>query len=415
MRKPFGLITTAVLTTLAAAPQPGVAANAAFQTFFFNVCPGSSGQLATRCGQTPAGTGNISGDSESSLNPSQSLSQNLPPLGLAQVRSAESRDRGERSRDEDEAAKASSAAVDIGPFAMLFNARGAWFERDRDPLTDQERGIDGETYGFEIGFDRRMSARVFLGAILAAERTEYDYAAELAGVNFTPQATAGDTETDAYSLTGYLTFNATERAFLEFSLGYVQQDHTFRRNSVFQESTRTVAQTNVNVEGDTDGTVLWASLNAGYDWNSGASTFGPYLGVTYGRSELDAFVERDLTNSGLNMAFDARTKTSTQGHVGLRFDRAISTGSGVFVPQLRVEYLHEFEDAAPWSRASYALDTAGTQYYFTGDVPDADVVNAGVGATLILPGGWIWFLNYDYLTGGDVDRQRATLGLRAEF
>lgn len=415
MRKPIGLITTAVLTTLAAAPQPTPAANAAFQTFFFNVCPGSSGQLATRCGQTPGGLGNVSGDSESSLNPSQSLSQNLPPLGLAQVRSAEARDRGERSRDEDEAAKAASAAIDIGPFAMLFNARGAWFERDRDPLTDQERGIDGDTYGFEVGFDKRVSTRTFLGAILAAERTEYEYDPELAGVNFTPQATAGDTGTDAYSVTGYLTFNASERAFIELSAGYVQQDHTFRRNSVFQESTRTVAQTNVNTEGETDGSVLWASFNAGYDWNSGASTFGPYLGVTYGRSQIDAYVENDLTSSGLAMAFDEREKTSTQGHVGLRFDHAISTGSGVFVPQLRVEYLHEFEDDAPWSRASYALDTAGTQFYFTGDVPESDAFNAGVGATFILPGGWIWFLNYDYLTNDDIDRQRATLGLRAEF
>lgn len=415
MRKPIGLIATAVLTTLAAAPQPTIAANAAFQAFFFNVCPGSSGQLATRCGQTPGGLGNVSGDSESSLNPSQSLSQNLPPLGLAQVRSAEARDRGERSRDEEEATQAASAAIDIGPFAMLFNARGAWFERDRDPLTDQERGIDGDTYGFEIGFDKRVSTRAFLGAILAAERTEYEYDPELAGVNFTPQAIAGDTETDAYSITGYLTFNASERAFIELSAGYVQQDHTFRRNSVFQESTRTIAQTNVNTEGETDGTVLWASLNAGFDWNSGASTFGPYAGITYARSEIDAYVENDLTNSGLNMAFDETERTSTQGHAGLRFDHAVSTGAGVFVPQLRVEYLYEFEDEAPSAVARYALDAAGTEYAFIGDVAETDAFSAGVGATLILPGGWIWFLNYDYLSSDDLDRQRATLGLRAEF
>lgn len=414
MRKPLGLITTAVLTALAAAPRPTSAANAAFQTFFFDVCPGSSGQLAARCGQTPGGLGNVSGDSESSLNPSQNLSQNLAPLGLAQVRSAEARDRGERARDEDEAT-AGAAAIDIGPFAMLFNARASWFERERDPLTEQERGIDGDTYGFEIGFDKRVSERTFLGAILSAEKTEYDFATELAGVNFTPQGTAGDTETDAYALTAYYTFNASERAFLELSAGYVQQDHTFRRNSVFQESTRSIAQTNVNTEGETDGTVLWGSFNVGFDFNSGASTFGPFAGVTWAQSDIDAYVETDLTNSGLNMAFADREKTSTLGHVGLRFDHAFSTGAGVLVPQLRVEYLHEFEDEAPTAIASYALDAAGTEYAFTGDVPEGDVINAGVGATLILPGGWIWFLNYDYLSGGDVDRQRATLGLRAEF
>jgi uncharacterized protein YhjY with autotransporter beta-barrel domain len=415
MRRPFELITIAGAAVLATASGETLAANAAFQTFFFNVCPGSTGQLATRCGETPAGAGNVSGDSESSLNPSQNLSQSLAPLGLAYVRGAEARDRGERARDEGEATTVAGASIDIGPFAVLVNAHGTWFERERDPDSDQERGIDGDTRGVELGFDRRVSDSVSLGVLLAAERTEYDFDAERPGVNFTPASSAGDAESDEYSVTGYLTLNASARGFIEFSLGYAMQDHTFRRNSVFQETTRTVAQTDVRTEGETDGTVLWGSLNFGYDWNSGASTFGPYVGVTYARSEIDAYTERDLTSSGLNMVFADTERTSTQGHVGMRFDHAFSTGRGVFVPQLRVEYLYEFEDEPPDATASYALDAQGAEFLYAGDEPDSDLVNAGVGATFILPGGWIWFLNYDYLASGDLDRQRATLGLRAEF
>lgn len=44
--------------------------NAPFQAFFFSVCGGASGVLAARCNETPDGLGNLSGDSESSLNPS---------------------------------------------------------------------------------------------------------------------------------------------------------------------------------------------------------------------------------------------------------------------------------------------------------------------------------------------------------
>lgn len=413
MRRAVALNAAFVLAALGAAPQYGLTANAAFQTFFFAVCPASGGQLAARCAQTPGGLGNISGDSESSLNPSQNLTQSLAPLGLAHVRSAEARDRGERSRDETDAPQATR--IDGAEVALLFNARGSWFERDRDPLTDQERGIDGDARGIEIGFDRRVSDRTFLGALLAAGKTEYDYDPEAPGVNFTPAVRAGDAETDEYSLTGYLIFNVSARAFVETSLGYVTQKHTLRRNSVFQETTRAVPQTNVSTEGETDGTVLWASFNLGYDWVSGASTFGPYGGITYARSEIDAYVERDLTGSGLNMAFGEREDTSTQGHIGLRFDRALSTGRGVFVPQLRVEYLHEFEDDVPDAAASFELDAQRTQFLFTGDEPDSGVVNVGIGASLILAGGWIWFLDYDYLASGDLDRQRATLGLRAEF
>ncbi len=415
MRPRRQLIATAVVTALAGVPQAGLAANAEFQTFFFGVCTGATGALATRCGQTPGGLGNLSGDSESSLNPSQNLSQTLAPIELAHVSGAEARDRGERARDESEATPVASASIAIGPFAIVANARGTWFERERDLATDQERGLDGDTRALELGIDKRVSDRFFLGALLAAEQTDYEYDPELPGVNFTPAASAGDAETDAWSFTGYLTFNAWERGFLEVSVGYVRQEHTYRRNSVFQESTRAVAQTNVDTEGETDGNVLWASMNLGYDWNSGASTFGPYAGVTYARSKVDAYAETDLSGSGLSMAFGETDRTSAQGHVGLRFDRAISTGRGVFVPQLRVEYLHEFEDEAPEATASFVLDGSATQFAFVGDEPESGVLSTGLGATAILPGGWIWFLNVDYIASGDVERSRATLGLRAEF
>ena len=226
MRRKNPLIATAVAATLAAAAaQPGLAANAAFQAFFFDVCASPSGTLATRCAETPGALGNISGDSESSLNPSHNLSHNLTPLSLAHVSSAEARERGERARDEGEATEVAAAKIDIGPFAIVANARGTWFERERDPSTYLERGIDGETLGVEIGFDKRVGDRTFIGALLAAEQTEFDFDAELPGVNFTPAATAGDAETDAYSLTAYLTVNI-ERGFFEGSIGYVQQDRS---------------------------------------------------------------------------------------------------------------------------------------------------------------------------------------------
>ncbi len=36
-------------------------ANADFQAFFFQACSTPSGALATRCGETPGGLGNLSG------------------------------------------------------------------------------------------------------------------------------------------------------------------------------------------------------------------------------------------------------------------------------------------------------------------------------------------------------------------
>ena len=55
--------------TLTGIPALSFAQNAEFQNFFFAVCGGATvGALTTRCGETPGGTGNVSGDSEESLN-----------------------------------------------------------------------------------------------------------------------------------------------------------------------------------------------------------------------------------------------------------------------------------------------------------------------------------------------------------
>ena len=80
------------LTAMAATPTAH-AANADLQNFFFDACVNPAGLLATRCAQTPGGLGDLSADSESSLNPSQTLSRNDGSLSAAQQRAQAVRDR----------------------------------------------------------------------------------------------------------------------------------------------------------------------------------------------------------------------------------------------------------------------------------------------------------------------------------
>jgi hypothetical protein len=82
-------------------PHPAHAQNAAFQGFFEDVCAGGgspTGNLSARCGDTPGGGGDLSGDSESSLNPSQIVTSN--ESGLLRARNQELRERLLRRRAE---------------------------------------------------------------------------------------------------------------------------------------------------------------------------------------------------------------------------------------------------------------------------------------------------------------------------
>ncbi len=403
----------AAVFPLLAGPQ-AQAANAGFQSFFFDVCGTATGVLAARCAETPGGLGNLSGDSESSLNPTQSLSHNLSALGAAQTRSKSARERGERLREAGSGAEAPGVRVDAGPFGLLVNVHGTWFEREIDG--DVERSLDGDSAAAEIGLDYRASDRVVLGAILGFERLSYDFDAEAPGVNFSPAPSAGDVDSDNLYLTLFASFAAGRSGFVEISGGFERSDGDYRRNSVFQESTRTRPQTDVRVAGNADGTTMWANLNAGYDFDAGPASFGPYAGITWTKAELDSYTERDLSGSGLAMSFEDTDRRSTLVHAGLRASRAFGTGSGVFIPQLRIEYQRELEDSAPTAVSRYELDPAGTRYALAGATADEDAINAGLSLAAVLPGGWMAFVDWAILLESDtIDRQRATLGLRREF
>lgn len=391
-------------------------ANAEFQAFFFQVCGSPSGALAARCAETPSGLGNLSGDSESSLNPSQNLSHTATSTSLAQARSKEARERSERLREGEALTGEPGVRVAAGPFSLLVNVHATWFERDTTRSTPAARGFDGDSQALEVGLDYRLSDRAVIGALAGFERAEYDFDAENPGVNFVPASAAGSVDSDDTYLTLFGSWGVGVGGFLEGSAGYERHDGTYRRNSVFQESTRALPQVDVRVAGDAVRTVWWAGINGGWDFSRGALSFGPYAGLTSTHSRIDAYTERDPDGSGLNMRFGASELDSLLGHAGIRAGYAISGAAGVFLPQVRIEYQHEFENEVPTVVSRFALDTAATRYVQTGAGQDEDFAVAGLSLAAILPGGWTWFADYSVLLEHDeFDRERATLGVRLEF
>jgi uncharacterized protein YhjY with autotransporter beta-barrel domain len=368
--------------------------------------------LTQRCASTPGGTGNLSGDSESSLNPSQGLSRNQPAVGVALTRSKAARERGERERQAQDVV----ARSDDGRWSLMVHAHGTWTERTASGSSGTERGFDGSSQSLEGGLDYRVSEKLVLGLLLGTEKSDYDFDAEQPGVNFLPAAKAGDSEGDNLYLTAFGSMAIGASGFVEISGGYERSDSQYRRYSVFQESTRTIAQTNVAVEGDADGSVTWFSANGGFDVDRGSWGFGPYLGVSSVRAKLDGYVERDLANSGLNMRFSATKRRSMLAHAGAQVRRTFSGQYGVFVAQLRAELQRDFEDDPELLTAAFALDPRNTTLTLNGQNWDRTGYNLGFSLSATLQNGWMPFLDYAVVLGYDnLDRQRATLGLRYEF
>ncbi len=391
-------------------------ANAGFQAFFVQACGAASGALAARCAETPGGLGDLSGDSESSLNPSQNLSQTATAASLAQARSKEARERGERLREDDVRDPAAGAQLVAGPLSLLVNLHGTWFERNVAPGYEAGRGFEGDSNGIEVGLDYRLSEHAVVGALVGVERAQYDFDGEQPGQNFMPPKHAGSVDSDATFLTLFGSWGIGASGFVEASVGYERHDGTYRRDAVFQESTRTLPQVDARVTGDAIRTVGWISGNAGIDFHRDALSFGPYAGLTATRSEVDAYTERDRSGSGLAMRFGDADRDSLLGHAGLRASYSISGNRGVFVPQARIEYQHEFENGSTSVTSRYVLDTAAAQYVLATSGQDQDFLRAGFSLSAILPRGWTCFADYSVLLEHDeFDNQRATLGVRVEF
>jgi uncharacterized protein YhjY with autotransporter beta-barrel domain len=402
----YGIL--AALASPAIAPS-AYAANPVFQSFFFTVCQSPTGALATRCGETAGGQGNLSGDSESSLNPSQALSNNQSPLSLAHSR-------GEQLQESSASTREEGRSLEPGKFGLLFVGRGVWEDQDRVVDVDAERGYSSDSQAFDFGFESRVSERLAVGLLATYENGSGEFVADRPGVNFAPVGNAGDVGVTSWGLAAYLTAQPGEGGFFDLAAGYVDSQFELERRAVFQEAGRVVPQTNVATTADADGNQLWATANAGFDWSNGAWTWGLYASALWAESTQDPYDERDRSGSGLAMHFDVADRSSLLGTVGARASRAIKTSFGVVVPQLRVDYVREFERDGQDATASFLLDAQRSTFTFVGDEVEESFAVAALGITAILPSGWMPYLNVDAIVGSDeLDRYRVALGIRREL
>jgi len=405
----MGIRSALVSGMLCAAVAPAQAANPAFQTFFFSVCQNPTAALAARCGQTAGGQGNLSGDSESSLTPSQALSNNQSPLSLAHSRAEQVREYSATARED-------ASELEAGKYGLLFVGRGAWDDQERVIDVDAERGFSSDAQAFDFGFESRVSERVAMGLLATYEGSSGEFVPERPGVNFTPVGNAGAVDVRSWGLAAYLSAQLGEGGFFDLAAGYVDSQFDLERRAIFQESGRVVPQTSVATTADADGQQIWATANAGFDWSNGAWTWGLYASALWAKSTQDPYGERDLSGSGLAMHFDVADRETLLGTVGARASRAIKTSFGVVVPQLRVDYVREFELDGQDATASFLLDAQRSTFTFAGDEPDRTYGVAAFGFVVILPSGWIPYLSVDGIAGSDdLDRYRVALGLRREL
>jgi uncharacterized protein YhjY with autotransporter beta-barrel domain len=291
---------------------------------------------------------------------------------------------------------------------LFLNGRVGAGEKDATVLED---GFDFDTAGLTGGIDYRVRDTTVLGFAAGIDRSEADFASD-----------QGTLEVDGYTAAAYLTTYNDGGVYVDVTASFGQNAFALDRHIRYTlpafdgSGPVTVDQT---ASADPDGDQLSASLELGWDLGRGGFTFAPFLRGTYTDLTIDAYEER-MSNptgvgSGLALAVDEQSLTSTVATAGFDLTWTVSMGNGVIVPQLRAEYQQELEDDAEPVTARFVFDPSSTPFLITPDTPDDSFGSVGAGISAVFARGLNLFLFYDTLVGlEDLSSHSLSFGLRLE-
>jgi len=281
------------------------------------------------------------------------------------------------------AMRGGAAGADTGysPWGLFISGTYSIVERDG---TNQENGFEFGTSGLTTGLDYRVDEHFVVGAALGYAATDV-----------TLNQDAGDLTVAGLSFSHYATFYVTPTSYLDYVLTYNKHNYESTRNL-------DVAELDLQAKalGETDSELLAASMSGGAElFAAGGFTTQFKARADYVDSTVSGYNERGA--GAFNLRIDEHQFTSTVAALGLQMTYAINTGWGVILPQLDLDWEHQFEDDAVAIKGNFINNRFGSTFQFETDQQDADYYTVGLGFSTISPGGNAFFIRYET----SVDRQ----------
>ncbi len=325
---------------------------------------------------------------------------------------------------------AGDGIADSGRLGIYVNGEIATGDKDQ---TANESGFDIDATTITLGADYRVSQGGFVGGALGINNSESDMTNN-----------GGSVESDGVSLMAYGTKSISNSMYIDGTVGIGQYDYDTQRNLNYVASGTPVNQ---QALATTEADLTFASVGVGRDSGYGADR-GMSLSFTgrlnYLDADVDGFTERmsnqNASGFGMNLEIDAQQIESLTSVLGVQLSKAISTSSGVLLPYIGLNYIHEFEDDPRVILARFANDpfsggfnqsngtflggapavangqSVPTIISITTDAPDANYFRLSAGTTGILPGGKNWFVALVTVIGlEDTSYSSVTAGFRGEF
>lgn len=299
------------------------------------------------------------------------------------------------------------SAGDDGPgsaWSGFLNFGYGFGERDR---TERSNEFKFDSYNVTLGADYRFNSNFVLGAAINYYKVDSEF-------DDVPTVSGGDIDTEGLGASLYGTYYG-EKFYVDGLLGYAVSEYDLRRNVVVPSNTD-VTPLIGEAKGSTDSTDFTASVGAGAMLGRGAFGWGPYARLTYTQVDIDRYQETGLEALGLNLDVRKQDWKSLISALGANFSYTFSQNYGVIAPNLRLGWIHQFENDAQDIIATYTEDPRQFALVARTDDPDRDYGELGIGVSSVFKGGGQVFFSYDTLIGfKNLTSNLFTLGGRLEF
>lgn len=329
----------------------------------------------------------------------------------ATVPVVEERQRKLREEEKEGEDAGGDAEISLGSgVSAFFSAKYGDLDRDQTAFED---GYDSDGWGLTLGADYLVNNLMVAGLALNLNRWDGDY------------DTGGGFDTDSWGATAFASFLPWKRLFIDVAVGYARNDISEdRRRFYIREEIPDINDPNTTVtqvfggrtDADRDDDMWSASLRLGYDFPINRFTIGPRFALDWRYTEIDGYTEEGRT--GLELKYQEDSRTLLQSKLGLQALMPISTGIGVFMPQVYGRWVHEFADKQRSISVQFVQDLRAnpTRYSFDTDDPDMDWWEFGAGVVFVMPRGYQAFINVETLQSHKfLDSTAGSAGLRVVF
>ncbi|WP_020406823.1 autotransporter outer membrane beta-barrel domain-containing protein [Hahella ganghwensis] len=372
---------------------------------------GSSNSLNDRCNALAE----IADSSPEQINDIMTMIAPEEMLALKRVTSESTRMQMDKigQRMQQRKAGGSAVAFSLNGYELPFNGGAAgdstfpeygvfasahYSDVERD-ATSLEAGYEYTATGVTMGVDRRFTPALVAGIAVGWTKHDLDYL-----------DAAGSANSDLYSVTLFSTTN-WRGLNLDVQVGTERGSFDTQRNIRYQESGGTF---NANINGNTDATQYFTSLQADYPISIDALSLTPYVRADYVSMDIDAFEETG--GQGYELAVDKQTLKQYTFKVGLDASYAISRDWGVLVPYAGVSAVNETSNN--YGSVSFVFIEDPTQQTFDlGSEGEENLFyQVRVGSSAVLAQGWSLFGDYSQILGYEnTTAYQINLGVRYEL